>query len=239
MSGTYTRPHMADEGQGGGRRHIRQEVLRAEERERARIAQEIHDGPAQGLANAIFRVDIVSRHLQSDPASARSELEALRSYLSRQLDELRGFMSQLRPSLVDDHGLDRALAEAAAGLAASGETQVEVSLTAPAADLDPDEQVAALRVAQESLRNIAKHGHAKRAWLATRLEEDGSEPCWVLEVRDDGVGFEGPEPPEPEHHFGIRFMRDRAASVGADLDLGQAADGGVQVRLTMRPTPRR
>ncbi|HEX5466873.1 MAG TPA: histidine kinase [Candidatus Limnocylindrales bacterium] len=228
---------MADEG----RRSIRQEVLRAEERERARIAQEIHDGPAQGLANAVFRVDLVARHLDSDPAGARAELDELRSYLNRQLDELRGFLSQLRPSLLDERGLDRALAEAAAHLAASGRTHVEVELAAPAVRLSPDEQVVVLRVAQESLRNIAKHGHAGRAWLETRLgsDDEAADPTWVLEVRDDGVGFEGPRPPEPDHHFGIRFMRDRARSVGADLEVDGATDGGVCVRLTMHPILRR
>lgn len=239
MSATYTRAHMSDEGRGGGRRTAQQRVLEAEERERARIAQEIHDGPAQGLANAIFRVDLVRRQLEADPAEARAELEELRSFLNRQLDELRGFMSQLRPSLLDDRGLDRALAEAAANLATSGATHVEVNLAAPAAELSPDEQVTALRVAQESLRNIAKHGQARLAWLETRLVGPPSERRWILEVRDDGVGFEGPEPPQPEHHFGIRFMRDRAASVGADLAVERAADGGVRVRLTMHPTSRR
>ena len=239
---------MADEGQRDRRGSIRREILAAEERERARIAQEVHDGPAQGLANAIFRVDLIVRRLETDPAGARAELDELRSYLNRQLDELRGFLNQLRPSLLDGRGLDRALTEAAANLAASGATHVEVDLAATAERLSADEQVVALRVAQEALRNIAKHGRARHAWLSTRLEglagaapddPEASRDRWILEVRDDGIGFVGPEPPQPEHHFGIRFMRDRAATVGAELDLERGPDGGVRVRLTMRPTLRR
>lgn len=238
---------MNGEGSGSGHRTVRQQILVAQERERARIAQEVHDGPAQGLANAIFRVDLIARRLDGDPAGARAELDELRSYLGRQLDEVRGFMNQLRPSLIDGRGLDHALTEAAANLAASGDTHVEVDLTAPPAGLSPDEQVVALRVAQEALRNIAKHGQARHAWLATRLAPPVSRLAptaeeaerWILEVRDDGVGFPGPEPPQPEHHFGIRFMRDRADSVGADLDLEHGPDGGVRLRLTMHPTLRR
>lgn len=238
--GLYS-PGMSGEGRGGGRRTVRQQILEAEEHERARIAQEIHDGPAQGLANAIFRVDLVERHLADDPAAARAELDELRSYLNRQLDALRGLMNQLRPSLLEGRGLDRALAEAAANLAASGDTQVAVDLRAPADRLSPDEQVAVLRIAQESLRNIAKHGQAGHAWLETRLATAprASSPAWVLEVRDDGVGFAGPTPPQPEHHFGIRFMHERAATVGAELEVGSGADGGVRVRLTIRPALRR
>ena len=74
-------------------------LLEAHEQERSRLAEELHDGPAQALANAIFQTEIVDRALREDPAAARTELLALRRMLERELDTLRGYINQLRPSL--------------------------------------------------------------------------------------------------------------------------------------------
>lgn len=69
-------------------------VLEAQEEERTRIAEEIHDGPAQGLANASFQVEVIDRTLRDDPVAAATEVDALRTLLARELDRLRGFVNQ-------------------------------------------------------------------------------------------------------------------------------------------------
>ena len=91
-----------------------------------------------------------------------------------------------------------------------------------------------VRVAQEAMRNIRKHAAAESVRVSTRLAGEAAD-AWVLEVRDDGRGFEtGGAPPEDgRRRFGLRFMRDRAASVGADLDIRSAPTTGTTVRLTM------
>ena len=90
---------------------IQTRVLEAQEAERSRLAQEIHDGPAQALSNAIFQVAHIERLIESDLPLARSELRYLRDLLRRELGDVRSFISQLRPPLLDQLGLDGAIVD--------------------------------------------------------------------------------------------------------------------------------
>jgi len=84
------------------------------------------------------------------------------------------------------------------------------------------------------MRNIRKHAAAETVRVATRLAGQGAGD-WTLEVRDDGRGFEmdGAPPEDGRRRFGLRFMRDRAASVGAVLEIRSAPTTGTTVRLTI------
>jgi two-component system, NarL family, sensor histidine kinase DegS len=213
-------------------------ILEAQEAERARLAQEIHDGPAQALANAIFQVDIIGRALEARPGEVPTELRALRDQLRSELGDLRGFINQMRPPLLEEQGLDRALSESVTQLAGRGGPAVELDLAASDDLLDEARQTVVLRVAQEALRNVRKHADAHHVRISTRHEPalEGVPGHWVLEVADDGRGF----PPSPSMtdadrggHFGLRFMQERAAMVGAELDIHAVADSGTTVRLTI------
>ena len=83
-------------------------IVEAQEAERGRLAQEVHDGPAQALSNAIFQVEFIDRVFESDPRMARTELGFLRELLRRELGDVRSFLSQLRPPVLDELGLDGA-----------------------------------------------------------------------------------------------------------------------------------
>jgi signal transduction histidine kinase len=136
--------------------------------------------------------------------------------------------------LLEQLGLDGAIRDAAEQLADGTAMRVKVDLDAPADRLDEAQQTVVLRVAQEAMRNIRKHAAAASVRVSTRLAGDAAD-AWVLEVRDDGRGFEtGGAPPEDgRRRFGLRFMRDRAASVGAELEIRSAPTTGTTVRLTM------
>ena len=79
-------------------------IVEAQESERSRLAQEIHDGPAQVLSNAIFQVEYIERVIDSDERLARTELRFLRDLLRRELGSVRTFISQLRPPVLDELG---------------------------------------------------------------------------------------------------------------------------------------
>jgi two-component system sensor histidine kinase DegS len=219
---------------------LRMRVLEAQEAERSRLAQEIHDGPAQTLANTIFLAELVERQLESDPVAARAELRALRQLVDRELGELRGFINQLRPDL-DTTGLEAALREAAEQ-ASGGSLEVEVDLQAPVDLLGPTQQAVVLRIAQEGLRNVRKHAEAGHARLVTRLQPGPATddpPDWVLEVWDDGHGFDAEASRPAGRSFGLRFMRERAELIGARIEILSAATTGTTVRLTISAAQRR
>jgi two-component system sensor histidine kinase DegS len=211
-------------------------LLAAHEEERARLAEELHDGPAQAFANAIFQVQLVERALREEPAAAAAELASLHQLLERELDTLRGYINQLRPSLGEAIGLEDALSDSASAIGQRSGLPIEVRLDAPGEHLHTAAQTVVLRVAQEALRNIAKHAAASRAWVHTREEDGGDgERWWILEVGDDGRGFDyqtvaaNPN----RRHFGLRFMRERAELLGSSLAIESHHAAGTVVRLTI------
>jgi signal transduction histidine kinase len=207
---------------------VKVRIVEAQEAERTRLAQEIHDGPAQALSNAILQVEYIDRVLDEDPRVVRAELSFLRDRLRRELGDVRAFISQLRPPLLDELGLDGSIEDAAESLAALTGAQVETSLQAPAGRLGDAEQTVVLRVLQESLQNVRKHAAAAHVWVATRLE-DGR---WLLEVRDDGRGFDsGATTPAGRRSFGLQFMRERAELVRARFDVRSRQGEGTVVTL--------
>lgn len=209
--------------------------LEAHEEERSRLAEELHDGPAQALANAIFQTELVERAFRGGPDGALLELRRLRELLQRELETLRAYISQLRPPLSEPEALEQALQDAATSLTEYTGIPVDVRLEAPGASLEVTARNVVLRVAQEALRNIGKHSGASRAWLVTRLAGGSPDGDWEMEVGDDGRGFDvaAPAAGHRRRHFGLRFMRERSDLLGAQLSIESGPAAGTVVRLRL------
>ena len=209
---------------------LQMRIVQAQEAERSRLAQEVHDGPAQALSNAIFQVEYIERVIGEDVRMASSELRFLRELLRRELGEVRTFISQLRPPLLDELGLDGSIMDAVESMAVLTGATVETDLRAPAELLTPTQQTAVLRIVQEALQNIRKHAVANRSVVSTRL--DGTS--WLLEVSDDGKGFDvSTVAARGRRNFGLQFMRERAELIGANFEVRSRPAGGTVVWLSI------
>ena len=214
----------------GAEGNIAMRIVEAQEGERARLAQEIHDGPAQAFTNAIFQAEYAERISATDPAGAAAEIGVLRDVLRRELENLRGYISQLRPPLLDELGLDGAIEEAAGDLRTTTGLTVTTDLTAPNDALGDHQQTVALRVTQEALQNVRKHAAASTVVVSTDVADD----AWTLEIRDDGRGFDvGAVAARGRRNFGLQFMRERAELIDARFDVRSRPDGGTVVRLAI------
>jgi two-component system, NarL family, sensor histidine kinase DegS len=209
---------------------LQMRIVQAQEAERSRLAQEVHDGPAQALSNAIFQVEYIERVLDEDIRVAHNELRFLRELLRRELGEVRTFISQLRPPLLDELGLDGSIMDAVESMAALTGATVETDLRAPGEKLSPSQQTAVLRIVQEALQNVRKHAGSSRTVVATTFEA----PNWVLEVTDDGRGFDvGAVAARGRRNFGLQFMRERAELIGAHFEVRSRPGGGTVVWLSI------
>jgi two-component system, NarL family, sensor histidine kinase DegS len=214
---------------------LRMRIVEAQEAERARLAQEVHDGPAQALSNAIFQVEFIDRVFDSDPPMARSELRFLRELLRRELGDVRSFIGSLRPPVLVELGLDGSIVDTVTTQAALSGVHITTELRAPADGLGEASQTVVLRVVQEALQNVRKHASAANVVITTAVE-DGE---WVLEVRDDGRGFDtGAVAARGRRNFGLQFMRERAELVGAQFEVRSRPEAGTVVRLAI-PVPRK
>ncbi|MGD1223032.1 sensor histidine kinase [Streptomyces krungchingensis] len=198
-------------------------ALSAQEAERRRIAQELHDEVGQTLTAVLLELKRVADHAPSD---VRAELRQVQETTRGSLDEIRRIARRLRPGVLDELGLASALRSLTTEFAGPGLTvghRLDTELPA----LGHETELVLYRVAQEGLTNTARHADAHHAELTLRTTATGVE----LLLRDDGRGLGG----APEG-AGIRGMRERAVLIGADLALGAGPDGGTELRLTV-PVP--
>ena len=221
---------LAEVADAGLATDLQMRIVQAQEAERSRLAQEVHDGPAQALSNAIFQVEYIERVIGEDVRMATSELRFLRELLRRELGEVRTFISQLRPPLLDELGLDGSIMDAVESMAALTGATVETDLKAPGDSLNPTQQTAVLRIVQEALQNVRKHAASSRAVVATRVESS----TWIVEVSDDGRGFDvSTVAARGRRNFGLQFMRERAELIGAQFEVRSRPGGGTVVSLSI------
>jgi len=207
-----------------GRRQAATDALAAQEAERARIAQELHDGVGQSLTAILLEAGVLADSETVTPADAARLRDAARA----SLEEVRAVARRLRPHVLEDLGLRSALAALTRDLFGHGPTLVTRSVAAPLPALDDGTELVVFRVAQEALTNVARHADA--ASVELRLEQVGES--LVLAVTDDGRGL-----PPGATGTGLRGMAERAALVGARFHAHALPGGGTEVLLTF-PVPR-
>jgi len=208
--------------------HLRQllsQVVKAQEAERRRIAIDLHDWLVQGLAAPAFQLQIAARLLDPSQTMVREELQSAHDQLRIAGDELRLIMKGLRPYLLDELGLIGAVQAYAADWSRSQRIASTVT-NDPKARLPrgSEEGLAAFRIIQEALNNVAKHSGA------THVEITISRAGGMAHIRiqDDGKGFE-PSQSVSQEHFGLLGMHERATSVGGHLEVSQSPEGGCLV----------
>jgi two-component system, NarL family, sensor histidine kinase UhpB len=199
-------------------------VLAAQEAERVGIARDLHDEVGQLLTGVLLNLNSIA-----DAApSQRDEIDAAKQTVRSALDEVRRISSELRPEMLEHLGLASALTELSTTFARVSGLQVERRFDATLPKLSPDAELAAYRIAQESLTNVARHAAATEVTITL---ERGSGSV-ILSVSDNGSGFDGP----PQEHGGLRSMRERALLIDAALAVKPGRRGGVDVRLEV-PVP--
>jgi signal transduction histidine kinase len=209
---------------------VQMRIVEAQEAERTRLAREVHDGPAQALSNAVFQAEVVERMLGREPVLAAAELRLLRDLLRRELSDVRAFISQLRPPILADLGLTGAIRDAADGMSSILGIPVTVDVDPEIRELGDAIETVVLRIVQEALQNVRRHADA-RAIAIRGARQDGE---WVLEVRDDGRGFDvGAVAARGRRNFGLQFMRERAELIGARFEVRSRPDGGTVVQIAI------
>jgi len=217
------------------RRDAGRAVLRAQEQERTRIAQDLHDEVNQALTAILLRL---SATIGDAPLELRQELVDTQELVTRAMEELLALARQLRPTALDDHGLLAALASQVSDFGQRTGMQARFHHHGEVPILSDEEQLVIFRVTQESLSNIAKHAGAHG--VEVELSFVGRT---LLRVRDDGEGFD--EAPSRRVNgrmrgrpggLGLSGMRERALHVGGSLDVFSAPGVGTTIELTMGVT---
>lgn len=207
-------------------------AILAQEGERRRIAQELHDEVGQSMTAVLLALKRASDEA-SEPL--RGELQQAQEITRESLDEVRRLVRRLRPGVLDDLGLVSAVTSLATEFATHTGLRVLRRFDPDLPELDHETELVFYRVAQESLTNAARHAEARCVEVSLR----GGDGGVVLEVSDDGRGIGA-----AQEGAGLRGMRERALLIGAMLDISSprgtsansahsATGNGTRVRLSV------
>jgi two-component system, NarL family, sensor histidine kinase UhpB len=207
--------HLEDERADSTRR-----AVEAQESERLRVAQELHDEIGQNLTAALLQLGRLRKRV---PVEFQRELSDAAETVRENLDELRRIAQRLRPQELDELGLASALAHFGDRLSEQTGLPIERRFDRELPVLGHEEELVVYRVAQEALTNVVRHAHASRARLVLECAPDRL----ILRVSDDGRGLAD----AGRGAGGIRGMRERAALIHASLRIEAGNEGGTEVAL--------
>lgn len=192
--------------------------------ERRRLARELHDSISQVLYSVGLGARTARQLLDRAPQEAYEPIDYILQLTETSLAEMRALIFELRPDALAEEGLVAALSKQTAALR-TGHDVITHHHLCPEPSAAMEVKVALYRVSQEAMQNIARHAEARN--VTVRLAE--RPDSLVLEITDDGVGFD-PAQPFPGH-LGLDSMRKRVADIGGALELTSAPGRGTQIRV--------
>ncbi|HEX2468304.1 MAG TPA: GAF domain-containing sensor histidine kinase [Solirubrobacterales bacterium] len=195
--------------------------------ERNRLALELHDAVSQKLFSMVLTAEAVATLLDRDPDAASAKLARLKELADEALGELRALIAELRPPDLDRDGLPGALSKQVEMLRGLHSVEIELDIDegVEAGDGERDRQV--LRIAQEALQNALRHAGARQVSVRLAAPNGGL----LLEVSDDGVGFQPADPELRSRRLGLTSMEERAQRLGGRLEISSSPAAGTTVRL--------
>lgn len=208
------------------------QVTLAQEEERRRIAQELHDDTIQELVLLLNRIDAFVTRETFLPIDQQAFLDKMRDQIITISSEVRRFTQDLRPSILDDLGLMPALDWLMAELNKNLNIKVDLQIEGKQRRFEQETELTLFRMVQEALRNIWKHSEATEARLTVAFEERST----VITIRDNGKGFNVPNKVEDlstTGKLGMVGMQERAQLIGAELKVSSKQGKGTTVVIEL------
>jgi PAS domain S-box-containing protein len=200
--------------------------------ERRRIAREIHDGLAQALASLRLRADVWHTLVDRDPSKLHAELDRLQEILGAGIREVRRSIFALRPVALEELGFYPALQQFINDFGEQNQLRVDLRILGSQDRLPASLEPVLFRIIQEALNNVGKHAQASTVWIELDLES-ASEV--VLQMRDDGVGFDLAllDQAVRNERLGLKHMRERVENLRGTFRLHSQSGEGMEIQLAI------
>lgn len=203
-------------------------IILAQEEERKRIAREIHDGPAQTLANLVLRTEIAERMAaKQDYDLIQMELADLKGQVRSGLEEIRKVIFNLRPMALDDLGLIPTLRKLAQDFEDKTKIHTLFEVTGKEIRLSSSMEAAIYRLLQEALSNVHKHAEASRVSIVLSYMNDKLQ----ISVNDNGKGFKRKPDNDDQAHYGIIGMYERVDLLEGTIDIQSEPYKGTGIKI--------
>ena len=203
-------------------------VIETQERERQRLARQMHDGPAQSLTNLILQAEICERFLDSDVAKVQSELASLRNAVNATFQKVREFIFDLRPMMLDDLGLIPTLRRYISDFEEKTNLTTNIQFVGQERRLPAHVEVTVFRVVQGLLTNTQQHANASNVQVLLELQDSSV----IAAVEDDGSGFNAEESlsmASPQRAVGLTTMREQVEMLGGRFQIESELGQGTRI----------
>lgn len=205
-------------------------IIEAQENERKRISREIHDGPAQSLANILVRSEIVDLAFRDgDTKQALQEMQLIRESIRQALREVRRIIYDLRPMALDDLGLFPTIKKHISSVSEYSNIDIELALHGEERRVQTNYEVAVFRILQEALQNSIRHANA--SLIKVRVELLKNKISLIIE--DNGVGFVPEEVNDKKDSYGIIGMKERVDLLDGEIKIISKPNSGTKITVSI------
>ena len=207
-------------------------IIKAQEEERKRVARDIHDGPAQLIANLVIKTELCEKLIDMDKDKTKEELVSLKGFLRSSLSDVRKIIYDLRPMSLDDLGLVPTLQRYISNYVEESKILVEFLVLGTPKPLKPVIELASFRIIQEALTNIKKHSGAGDAYIKVEFTDEQVN----LLVSDTGKGFDTDENKTAKNEdsgYGLLSMKERVELLNGRFDLKSGIGRGTKIFVSL------
>ncbi len=200
--------------------HMKQfSVLDVQEKERQRIARDLHDSSLQDLTHLVHQVELSSLYIDQDPLKAKLELASIETGLRKVIDDIRNRIYDLRPMTFDDLGLRETLLNFFSLLNRDGHFEILVDIDDIEDEFLIEEKEISLimiyRIIQECVQNGMEHSEGSKIEVALKRKNESI----FIQVKDNGIGFDLEQAEKKDRHFGLSVVRERVFLLGGEMKI--------------------
>lgn len=212
--------------------HMKQfSVLDVQEKERQRIARDLHDSSLQDLTHLVHQVELSFLYIDQDHLKAKLELASIESGLRKVIDDIRNRIYDLRPMTFDDLGLRETLLNFFSVLNREGHFKILVDIDDIEDEFSEEEKEISLimiyRIIQECVQNAVEHSEGNQIEVLLKKKDDSI----LIKITDNGIGFNLEEAEKKDRHFGLSVVRERVFLLGGEIKIDTIQGTTVSIEI--------
>ena len=215
--------------------HMKQlSVLDVQEKERQRIARDLHDSSLQNLTHLVHKVELSSLYIDQDPIKAKLELATVEQGLRKVIDDIRNRIYDLRPMSFDDLGLKETLLKLFSSLNQDGKFNIETDIDE--IDINVSDSITELaliniyRIIQECVQNSINHSNGDKIRVTLRNEDN----VYSIIIQDNGIGFDLKEAVKKNRHFGLSVVEERVFLLNGKMQIDTENGTSILIKIPMK-----
>lgn len=212
--------------------HMKQfSVMDVQEKERQRIARDLHDSSLQNLTHLVHKVELSSLYIDQDPVKAKLELATIASGLRKVIDDIRNRIYDLRPMTFDDLGLREALSNLFSLLNQDGKFEIQMDIDEIEEKFMEEEKnfflIMIYHIIKECVLNAIKHSGGNR--IEVSLKQNAG--AYLIRIKDNGTGFDIDEAAKKDRHFGLHVVEERVFLLGGEMRIDTQNGTAIEIDI--------